>query len=354
MRLLPSTAAIGGSVRFAGQDVLVVRRRTGWRRWRGSDIAMVFQDPMSSLNPLSAHRDAAHRRAAATPRPVQGQSDRGGRTPVATRRHRRPDRRLRDYPHAFCGGMRQRVCIAIAAACAPELIIADEPTTALDVTVQAQVLDLLDELTERQRHRHDPDQPRPRRRVELLRPHHDHVRRPDHGVGPDRRHRARARATRTPGRCSTRSRGWPASCPGGCRDRRRTAVRPVTPAAARSPTAARARRTCAAARNRCCDGRPDAAAAACHFPLPGASHRGSRRPGRGEASTPSSEVTRHDIPRAGQRRAVRGPERHLTSRAGSFRLRDARFDAVTSTSDAGPRSAWPANPVPARAASPGP
>ncbi|MEV4348620.1 ABC transporter ATP-binding protein [Actinoplanes sp. NPDC049596] len=148
MRLLPPTAEIGGAVRFAGQDVLGydAKQLAGWR---GNDIAMVFQDPMSSLNPLlrigtqlteglRRHRGlskaAAHSEAARLLRTV-GIAD--------------AERRLRDYPHAFSGGMRQRVCIAIAAACAPKMIIADEPTTALDVTVQAQVLDLLDELTER-------------------------------------------------------------------------------------------------------------------------------------------------------------------------------------------------------------
>jgi oligopeptide/dipeptide ABC transporter ATP-binding protein len=148
MRLLPPGAEVGGRVRFAGADVLGhdARQLAGWR---GSEIAMIFQDPMSSLNPLlrigtqlteglRRHRGlgkAAAREEAARLLRTVGIAD--------------AERRLRDYPHAFSGGMRQRVCIAIAAACAPKLIIADEPTTALDVTVQAQVLDLLDELTDR-------------------------------------------------------------------------------------------------------------------------------------------------------------------------------------------------------------
>jgi oligopeptide/dipeptide ABC transporter ATP-binding protein len=147
MRLLPQAAHVGGDIRFDGQDVLGFgpKRLAGWR---GSDIAMVFQDPMSSLNPLlrvgtqvaeglrhhrGLSKSAARDEAARLLRMV-GLTD--------------AERRLRDYPHAFSGGMRQRVCIAIAAACTPRLIVADEPTTALDVTVQAQVLDLLDDLTD--------------------------------------------------------------------------------------------------------------------------------------------------------------------------------------------------------------
>jgi oligopeptide/dipeptide ABC transporter ATP-binding protein len=148
MRLLPGSADVGGEVRFEGNDVLTYDSAQ-LANWRGAEIAMVFQDPMSSLNPLlrigtqvteglrrhrGLSRPAARGEAARLLRTV-GIADAG--------------RRLRDYPHAFSGGMRQRVCIAIAAACTPKLIIADEPTTALDVTVQAQVLDLLDELTDR-------------------------------------------------------------------------------------------------------------------------------------------------------------------------------------------------------------
>ncbi len=148
MRLLPPTADVGGRIRFAGQDVLGFDPAR-LAAWRGAEIAMVFQDPMSSLNPLlrvgtqiteglRRHRGlgkAAARAEAVRLLRLVGIDD--------------AEHRLDDYPHAFSGGMRQRVCIAIAAACTPKLIIADEPTTALDVTVQAQVLDLLDELTER-------------------------------------------------------------------------------------------------------------------------------------------------------------------------------------------------------------
>ena len=147
MRLLPSTASIGGSVRFDGQDVLSFRQ-SRLAQWRGSEIAMIFQDPMSSLNPLirvgpqiteTLRRHRGMTRARATAVAVDLLRSVG----IAD-----PERRMRDYPHAFSGGMRQRVCIAIAISCAPALIIADEPTTALDVTIQAQVLDVLDALAD--------------------------------------------------------------------------------------------------------------------------------------------------------------------------------------------------------------
>jgi oligopeptide/dipeptide ABC transporter ATP-binding protein len=148
MRLLPASAEVGGEVRFAGTDVLTFDAAQ-LADWRGAEIAMVFQDPMSSLNPLlriGTQVTEGLRRHRGLSRPAA--RDEAARL-LRTVGIADAERRLRDYPHAFSGGMRQRVCIAIAAACAPKLIIADEPTTALDVTVQAQVLDLLDELTER-------------------------------------------------------------------------------------------------------------------------------------------------------------------------------------------------------------
>ena len=126
---------------------------------------MIFQDPMTSLNPVLTIGGAAPR------------GDRG-RTSTSTARARRRARsssssrsaspsakdRLKDYPHQFSGGMRQRVMIAMALACEPKLLIADEPTTALDVTIQAQILDLLRELVDRARDGARPDHARPRRR----------------------------------------------------------------------------------------------------------------------------------------------------------------------------------------------
>jgi oligopeptide/dipeptide ABC transporter ATP-binding protein len=148
--LLPHGARVEGSARFAGADLLRMGQRE-LRGLRGREIAMVFQDPMTSLHPmlpverlLTEHvrhhlglgRAAARERALELLRQV--------RIPD-------PEAALRAYPHQFSGGMRQRIAIAIAIACGPKLLIADEPTTALDVTVQAGVLRLLDRLRREQR-----------------------------------------------------------------------------------------------------------------------------------------------------------------------------------------------------------
>ncbi|MFC4786404.1 ABC transporter ATP-binding protein [Nocardioides sp. MAHUQ-72] len=147
MRLLPSTAEVSGAIRFAGEDINTYDRKR-LTRLRGAEIAMIFQDPMSSLNPLMR----VGKQITETLRRHRGLGRSEARE-EAIRLLRTvgiadAEARMRDYPHAFSGGMRQRVCIAIAASCAPQLIIADEPTTALDVTVQGQVLDLLDKLTD--------------------------------------------------------------------------------------------------------------------------------------------------------------------------------------------------------------
>jgi oligopeptide/dipeptide ABC transporter ATP-binding protein len=135
----------GGRALFEGRDLLGLKD-SELRGIRGREIAMIFQDPMTSLNPvltigrqirevLQEHfdlgKDAAVRRAASLLEQVGIPS---------------PEMRLKDYPHQFSGGMRQRAMIAMALACEPKLLIADEPTTALDVTIQAQILDLLREL----------------------------------------------------------------------------------------------------------------------------------------------------------------------------------------------------------------
>jgi oligopeptide/dipeptide ABC transporter ATP-binding protein len=149
MSLLPQPPAkvVGGSVRFEGFDLAKLSDRN-LEDVRGKEIAMIFQDPMTSLNPtlkigtqimetmerhLGLDRKQARKRAIELLEEVD--------IPNAAER-------LNDYPHRFSGGMRQRVMIAIAVSCNPKLLIADEPTTALDVTVQAGILDLLDELQE--------------------------------------------------------------------------------------------------------------------------------------------------------------------------------------------------------------
>ncbi len=149
LRLLqPPGRITGGSVLFEGRDLLKLEEAE-MRKVRGARISLIFQEPMTALNPVMRVGDQI-----AEALTVHGQADsRDARTRAIELLDavRIPDaaRRVRDYPHQLSGGMRQRVMIAIALACRPPLIIADEPTTALDVTIQAQVLDLLRELKQR-------------------------------------------------------------------------------------------------------------------------------------------------------------------------------------------------------------
>jgi peptide/nickel transport system ATP-binding protein len=147
LRLLPSPPArvVEGSIRFEGQDLLALDD-AAMRDIRGNRIAMIFQEPMTSLNPVltvgyqiaeSLVRHQAMGRADAEARAVEM---------LALVGIAEPARRVREYPHQLSGGMRQRVMIAMALACNPRLLIADEPTTALDVTIQAQILDLMRDL----------------------------------------------------------------------------------------------------------------------------------------------------------------------------------------------------------------
>ena len=150
LRLIPDPPGriTSGEILFGGRDLLRLSEEE-IRQVRGSDIGMIFQEPMTSLNPvltigrqitetLEQHRGAD--RAAAQARAVELL----GLVGIAE-----PARRLKQYPHQLSGGMRQRIMIAIALACDPKLIIADEPTTALDVTIQAQILELMKQLTRR-------------------------------------------------------------------------------------------------------------------------------------------------------------------------------------------------------------
>jgi peptide/nickel transport system ATP-binding protein len=146
LRLLPGSARIGGTIRFDGEDLLQLPEEA-MRGRRGREIAMIFQEPMTALNPvmsvgaqiaeaIRAHhpeesRDAVRKKVLAAMEEV-------GLVEV--------DRRAKEYPHQFSGGQRQRILIAMAIVNRPRLLIADEPTTALDVTVQAQILGLLNAL----------------------------------------------------------------------------------------------------------------------------------------------------------------------------------------------------------------
>jgi len=150
LRLIPSPPGriVSGTIRFAGRDLLGLSEAE-MRQVRGNEISMIFQEPMTSLNPvltigrqiaetLTLHQGLSRNRALAKAVDM-----------LRLVHIPEPERRAAEYPHQLSGGMRQRVMIAMALACNPKLLIADEPTTALDVTIQAQILDLMRELKQK-------------------------------------------------------------------------------------------------------------------------------------------------------------------------------------------------------------
>jgi peptide/nickel transport system ATP-binding protein len=146
MRLLPERARIiGGSIRFEGQELLTLDEPR-MRAIRGAKIAMVFQEPMTSLNPVFTIGSQIGEAIRLHQRTDRAETRRRTVDALKMVGIADPERRVGDYPHQLSGGMRQRVMIAMALACRPRLLIADEPTTALDVTIQAQILDLIGDL----------------------------------------------------------------------------------------------------------------------------------------------------------------------------------------------------------------
>ena len=147
LRLVPDPPGrvTGGEILFEGHDLLKLSGRE-MRRIRGGEISMIFQDPMTSLNPVLTVGDQISEAIRTHERCTHRSAWRRCVELLDLVRIPDPHRRVHDYPHRLSGGMRQRVMIAMAVACAPKLLIADEPTTALDVTIQAQVLGLLDRL----------------------------------------------------------------------------------------------------------------------------------------------------------------------------------------------------------------
>ncbi len=146
--LPPGGSIVGGSVKLEGRELVGLSDRE-LRKIRGNEIAMIFQDPLTSLDPTKTIGD----QVAEPVRLHRGASKNDAMERAAEVLDLvglpRPKERLKDYPHQLSGGLRQRVMIAMALSCEPKVLIADEPTTALDVTIQAQILDLLDKLKSR-------------------------------------------------------------------------------------------------------------------------------------------------------------------------------------------------------------
>lgn len=149
LQILPETTIVkeGSSIKYCDEEVLKMTRKR-MREYKGSDVAMIFQDPMTSLNPTMKIGKQIMESLLLHTKMTKAEAAKEAIKLLQTVNIPNAEERVKQYPHELSGGMRQRVMIAIALACNPKVILADEPTTALDVTIQAQILDLLRELRE--------------------------------------------------------------------------------------------------------------------------------------------------------------------------------------------------------------
>ena len=150
LQILPSTAVVkkDSSINYCGEEVLTMNRER-MKQYKGSDVAMIFQDPMTSLNPTMKIGKQIMESILLHTKMSKEEAKQEAIRLLKTVNIPNAEERVNQFPHELSGGMRQRVMIAIALACNPKVILADEPTTALDVTIQAQILDLLRELRDK-------------------------------------------------------------------------------------------------------------------------------------------------------------------------------------------------------------